>query len=325
MVYISTDNAFGLGGEILRPFRAPGADRSTRDSELRLAGRYTTNNRGKIEFVATVFFGNGRWHLKSRFTHDTLGQRFWGIGPDTPSSNEERFRPKDSRFYAELLRTVFPRMQIGVRGERQHYKYIETEEGGLLDTQPYPGIGADNVLGFGLVAEWDSRDSIYSPSRGHYIQGFALFFSEETGSDYTFNNYYLDARRYFAVRGGDGVLALQGFLFATTGEPPIWRLAQMGGRAHSRGYRRGRYVDRTLLALQAEWRQSVLWRLGVVGFAGLADVAYEFADLRLKTMRPTVGGGLRLRVADRRDISARADVAFGGDTPRFYFSIGHAF
>jgi len=99
----------------------------------------------------------------------------------------------------------------------------------------------------------------------------------------------------------------------------------MGGRSHSRGYDRGRYRDHVLIAFQAEHRFDVWRRFGLVGFAGLADVAPRIEAMKFEHMRPTIGGGLRFRVGSlEKHVNARLDVAFGEDF-RLYFKLGEAF
>ena len=69
-----------------------------------------------------------------------------------------------------------------------------------------------------------------------------------------------------------------------------------------------------------------LWRrVGVVGFAGVGDVAPEPADLRFRHLRPTLGGGLRWLLAKDGHVNARLDVAVGQSSVRAYFGLDEAF
>ena len=323
-VHYSSENEFGLSLEAVRPFRTPMQSSVSADSEIRVLGRMHTTGNATAEAVATIFFGEGAWSLKSRIEYESLARRFWGVGADTPDAAEEVYRPQNVLTYVELFRRVFDRLRVGARMEWQDYRYLEIEDGGLLDTRDYPGLCCDNATGGGLVWEWDGRDNVYSPTRGIYAQGFALFFSEDLNGDYAFRNVHFDVRSYHDLGGGN-VLALQVFTYALFGDAPIWRYAAVGGRAHSRGYRRGRYLDRRMAAVQAEWRFPLVGRLDGVAFGGLANADEYYNDFKFERMRPTLGGGLRLPLNQRRDVTVRADLAFGESSMRGYLAFGHAF
>jgi hypothetical protein len=78
-----------------------------------------------------------------------------------------------------------------------------------------------------------------------------------------------------------------------------------------------------MAAAQLEYRTPVWWRVGLVGFAGIAEVAPIVSDLRLEHTRPTVGGGARFLLG-RNWGHARFDIAYG-DQFRFYFRLDEAF
>ena len=290
--YNSRDH-FGLSLEAIRPFRTALQSGLSNDSEFRLSGRLHSTGNGSAEATALVFFGDGAWSLKANVEYRSLIERFWGIGPDTPSTNEELYRPQDVMTYVELFHRVFDGFRLGARVEWNDYRYVDVEDGGLLDTREYPGLCCDNATGAGLVLEFDRRDNVYAPRSGFYAQGFFLAFSEDLRGDYGFQNFHLDLRSYHDLGGGN-VLALQAFSYALFGDAPIWRYAAVGGRGHSRGYQRGRYLERRMAAFQAEWRRPIVGRLDGVLFGGLANVARRYNFFKFSNMRPTLGGGLRL-------------------------------
>jgi hypothetical protein len=321
-LYYSSETSLGVGGELLRPFRLDD-DRSL-ESEIALRGRYTLKNQALLELRSDLFWGHGDWSLTAKLGYDALALRFWGVGPDTPAEDEEVYRPQRLLAYVELSRVVFEELRLGVRLETENFQLLDRKPQGILDVSPPRGARNSTVTGAGLLFVRDTREPRRSPHRGALIQGFALWFDEEFGSEFDFNNYNFEYRRYYSVRGNH-VLATQLFLYSARGAPPFWRLAALGGRHHTRGYRKARYLDHILMAFQLEYRTPFWWRVGSVAFAGLGDVADEFHAFQLETMRPTVGGGLRAKITQREDILLRADVAVGQGSLRFYFSLGQAF
>jgi Omp85 superfamily domain len=320
----SSDNDLGVGFELLRPFRFPGSSPTEPDAEIRLDGRVTQNGHVRASARGTVHFDGGDWVLRSRIRFENLYRRFWGIGGDTPSEDEELFRPHNTFLYVEVIGRVAEHLRVGLRGEYQDYRYAEVESGGLLDTMAYVGLERDNVLGGGLVVDYDTRDDRYEPRHGIYAQAFALFFADDVGSDFTFNNYNIDIRGFVPL-GESQVLALQAFGWTAEGNAPIWRFAELGGRSHSRGYRHARYIDKSLAATQIEWRVPLQWRVSGALFGGVAVVGPRASALRADLLRPTTGVGLRWKLFEDRDVVLRADVAFGQDSARAFMTFGQAF
>ena len=109
------------------------------------------------------------------------------------------------------------------------------------------------------------------------------------------------------------------------GDVPFFRLAQLGGHTHSRGYKKARYRDQVLAAFQGEYRCPIYRRLGFTTFAGAAVVAPQLAEIKAKHLRPTVGMGLQFRTESLNGIVARADIAFGQEDVRFDLSLDEAF
>lgn len=324
-VTYSDRRGLGLGGDAVYPFRWPGTSGEVPGSELALQGRVTLEGQTELDMSAELH-PLRHYGLRARVAHETLVEHYYGVGPDAPASAEEVYRPGDSHVYVELFRDVRADFRLGWRFEVERVELLETEPGGSLGSGETRGSrGGEVAVGTGLVLDWDRRDSRHFPRRGFYLQSFALFFDEEFGSDFDFNNYHLDVRGYLPA-GERQVLAFQAFTYAAKGQPPFWHLAELGGRPHSRGYRRGRYRDRVFVAGQVEYRTPLVWKLGLAAFVGVADLASDLERLEARYLRASFGGGPRFFVGGPgSEVTVRFDVGFGGEVPRYYFSLGEAF
>jgi outer membrane protein assembly factor BamA len=172
---------------------------------------------------------------------------------------------------------------------------------------------------------YDSRDSIFFPTTGSFHQLSALGFGRGLGSDYTFGRFCLDARRYLRF-SASRVLALQSHILVQTGEPPFWRMGLLGGEDGLRGYYLGRYRDKDMIYVQAEYRWvPVVWRLGLAGFAGLGEVADRLGGFRLGALKYSYGLGLRFVFSSAQRLNLRLDYAFGDDSSGVYFTAAEAF
>jgi outer membrane protein assembly factor BamA len=305
-------------------FDWPGSESSRRSSDIKLKGRITSKGQGEAESTLRLRWGDGKYYIKSRVNVNTLALRFYGIGPNTPSSNEEIYHPQRVLAYFEIFRNLFLDLKAGLRYEFDYFKFLDYDKNGILATESIRNTTNKKIFGGGVLLDWDTRDRKYSPTSGSHHQFFALFFDDKLGSEINFNNYNIDLRNYFSLGAGH-VLATQFFIYIANGDPPFWRLAALGGRAHTRGYRRGRYLESCLLAFQGEYRLPVLWRLGLVGFAGLGDVAPSIRKLQFEHMRPSFGAGIRFALGSPDKVRARFDVGLGGDSVRFYVSFDEAF
>mgnify|MGYP001596689485 CR=1 FL=1 len=144
------------------------------------------------------------------------------------------------------------------------------------------------------------------------------------GSDYSFSRFKLDLRKYLPA-GVNGVLAIQAYMLSTGGNVPFYKLALLGGDTLLRAYYKGRFRDKGLLLAQAEYRTLITKRIGVAGFAGLADVFPGFGDFNAGKIKFSVGSGLRYVLNKRDGTTVRLDLAWGQATFGLYLTAQEAF
>lgn len=165
---------------------------------------------------------------------------------------------------------------------------------------------------------------VLTPRKGVFFQLAADTYGAMTGSDFTFTSLKLDCRKYFLV-ASDQVLALQAYIRSTAGEVPFHQLAFLGGESLMRGYYKGRFRDKDILAVQAEYRVFVTKTISVAGCAGLADVFPAFAEFKLKTIKYAVGTGVRYMVNKHEGTNLRLDMAWGKASFGLYVTAQEAF
>jgi len=324
--YYSGLDGFGAGLDLSRPFTVPVlTDYLGTDIEFSASGRVYEQLHGQLEIRTEATIGEGRWNPRAVLQSSTRLREFWGVGSDVPDINKELFRPRDLRMYLELLRR-FGRLGVGFRVEWQDYQYLETESGGLLESGEFSGVsaGGKTVFGYGLTFDLDHRNDLYNPSAGWWFQGYVMSFGHFDDGGADFGNMYLDGRAYWGVTSDD-VLAFQAFFFGVQDSAPVWRLASLGGREHSRGYSRNRYLEKRMAALQVEWRRPLFWRLHMQLFTGTAVVTARWKKMQLKDQRPTFGAGLSVQVPEVSSVALRGDLATGGGSVHGTLSIGYAF
>jgi hypothetical protein len=74
-----------------------------------------------------------------------------------------------------------------------------------------------------------------------------------------------------------------------------------------RGFYGGRFTDKCLVASQAEVRQFLFWRFGVVAFGAMGEVGPTTRDFYFPDMHYTYGGGLRIALSQVEKLNLRID------------------
>ena len=306
-------------------FHASNSKITSRPSMLTPSIVYTQNKQFIIELPLDLYWRNGTYHLEGYMNYKKFPDKFYGIGNHTSEDDEENYTPKSVTFQMNLQKKVSSRLNIGVQYEFEHTKIIEVEENGLLVHGDIAGSKGGMVSGAGLLVNRDTRDNIFYPSSGSFYQLSASLFSSSLGSDYDFNRFTLDLRQYFPLFSSQ-VLACQGYINIITGDPPFQMLSLFGGRERMRGYFEGRYRDKNMMAFQIEYRiMPVLWRFGLVVFAGFGDVSDKMENFELRNFKYSVGGGIRYLFIREEKINVRLDFGHGKNSSGIYITIGEAF
>lgn len=302
-------------------------DSTTRTSNIKNVTFYTLRNQLIFASDGTVYFPNERFifHMLLSFSH--FPDRFWGLGNETPSSNQENYSITQYNIYPQLLRKIFSDFYLGISYEYQNvYKFEYNKDGSsLFDTENITGKNGGKISGAGFLVTWDSRNNAFSPSKGLYIQYYDGFYRDYIGSDFNFDLRHLDIRTYFSLRK-DRVLAFQFNLVSTSGNTPIRDLASIGSSSYMRGYYDGRYTDYNMVALQTELRVPVSGRWGFTTFAGIGRVGSSLQEaFTLEHIKPSIGIGLRYSLRPKEKLNIRVDAGFGKESEGTYVNIGEAF
>jgi len=314
--------AFGVVGNMV--FRLGNANGDGRPSTLSPIFIYTQNKQYRFQLNADVYFKRDDYHLLADMKFLRYPDKFFGIGNANTESMEEDFTADTFAVSLSFLKKVAPHTNIGLDFDYSNMDVSEYEAGKQLAGGKIPGSRGCRLSGLGLQVDVDSRDNVFFPSRGVWFKLSAQFNSPVLGSACEFQTYRLDMRKYFSLFSTH-VLAIQALFQAQYGDVPFHKLSRLGGQYVMRGYFDGRFRDRDLLALQAEYRLPLFWRLGAVGFVGLGQVAPVFRDFRLDSLKKTMGLGLRYRFNNEENMCLRFDIGFGQDSSGFYFSVFEAF
>jgi len=201
---------------------------------------------------------------------------------------------------------------------------VDTRLRVTLPQSPFldPSLKLD-IGAYVIPIEFDSRDHEQFPREGWLINGRAMIYRDSAGSDFETETFKLSAN-YYRPMGEQNVLALRAYMRATNDGAPFFVLSTFGGSTDLRGYPSGRYRDRMMYALQAEYRWQFSDRWIFTGFAGFGEVAANISDFG-DNFLPAAGIGGRFVLSKKHRVGLSADIAVGDDGTEFYFGVGEAF
>jgi hypothetical protein len=261
----------------------------------------------------------GRLQTLAGLLYASVNLDFYGVGEDT-ALEDTPLRYALEPFGGAVqgkYRLSNPRLWVGLS-----YALVETRvlfeapEG----TPGLPDFDRDSDVG-GLTPSFtfDTRDNIFTPTRGTFVEASLGYFDDWLGSDDEFerarilamhfwplpHRLYLGARLDTAAAFGDAPFYLEPFV-SLRGAPVL------------------RYQGETIAQLEAELRWQFYKRLSVVGFAGAGQAWNGFAHQDDSQSVGTGGAGFRYELAREYGIHAGVDVAFGPDGTAYYLQIGSA-
>jgi hypothetical protein len=320
----SPETSWGFGLASAYFFKAKLDDKDIRTSDVNLVSLYTLKKQLLIVIGSTVYFPKENYIFRWQSSYSYYPDKFWGIGNQTPFSAEEKYSIKQFFFNPQFLTRLYKKLYIGGNAEYQSVNDFTYTPGGVFDTQQIVGREGGIASGLGFLVTLDSRNNAYSPSKGGFIEFNLTRFDNRFGSNFDFTYYSLELKKFYRI-GVNRVLAVQVYGKVNAGEVPIRNLSMLGGSEMMRGFYKGRYSDKNMFTSQAEVRQYLFWRIGVVAFAGTGQVSNDLHQLGWDRMHFSYGGGLRLMVQEKEKLNLRIDYGVGEGRSGVYVILKEAF
>lgn len=295
----SPDTRLMFGGFLLRQFKPTHAGEETRPSNIQLTATYTLNQQINLSSSYTVLYPNERWMWKGEIGFKKFPKSYWGVGPSTLEEDELKVNYQMIKLKQTILKRIAENTYLGPQLRFSHMYKVSFKD---LNDQPIapPDVtgteGSTNV-GLGIVFNWDKRDNILTPTQNHYLELSTLFYSSLFQSEYGFQSYKIDARKYFSLKeSGKEVLAFQALMLFTSGDVPFEEMGMVGGEIIMRGYFEGRYRDKNSIQAQMEYRRLISGRFAAVAFGAVGNVMPRLRDLKTDSTKWTLGAGLRYKL-----------------------------
>ena len=321
-----TNFAFGIGAKYL--FKFSGSGEETRVSNMPITFQYTLNSQYFLYSGFEIFTNQEKWVIEGNFLFQNYPRLYYGIGNSTPESAEEVYDYNQLLIEPIFLKQAFIKHLFVGAGIRYNHIYnTDFEEDGLIATEQLDGFDGSTSVGVEAAALYDSRDVILNASSGWYLEFTHGEYGKFLGGTNSFHLTRIDLRHFLKVsKKNNDVLGFQFVGRTVRNNQPFSEFSFLGSSEIMRGYREGRFVDRDLVAAQAEYRKTFKdSRVGAVAFLGTGNVFNNIDEFQFSSLKPNYGVGLRYKLDKTENLNIRVDWGFGRGTNEIYLGIAEAF
>lgn len=285
----------------------------TRPSYIYGAISYSQLGQFQSDLQWQVFTPENKWFLKGQIGFINFYDRFWGIGNETPESNLSEYNFNRTRVQLRAIKQVKKGIYVGAQWHSDWYTNVDwfnVKEGVALET--VPGTGDNRLIGLGPVLVYDTRDNPYAAYKGWYAEFTSTFFVSALGSQFAFQKIQADVRKFVPLGNKPGhLIGLQTVWNLNIGnEIPFREMGRLGSPMIMRGFFNGRFKDRHMGEVQAEYRFPVLGIFSGAAFLSTGRVAATPGELFQGKYHLSYGVGPRVMVNKKQRVSIRLDVAF---------------
>ncbi|MBQ9076912.1 MAG: BamA/TamA family outer membrane protein [Muribaculaceae bacterium] len=316
---------FGIGAAATGLYRIDRNDTLPNPSDFFISLNASFNKFYVLTFKGNNLFPDNRSRLSYKLELYRKNLDFWGINSEETARNaKSKYNRRQIDLQAEYIYRVNRRFYTGfqIRSNYTDARDVRNPEYLLNERSQY------YVTGVGLSFEYDTRDNLVTPTRGVHLAYKPMVFPKGLGSaPSTFYSHTLIANSYIRLWKG-AILALDWYAKLNSERTP-WTMREMlaSDGIRMRGYYMGSTMDNSQIASQAELRQHLWKRLGIVIWGGGATVFSSIKDLHKYDIKPEWlhNFGVGLRFEFKHNVNARIDYGFGQGTSGIVFAIGEAF
>ena len=314
---------------LLSFYTAP-SDTLQRNSTFFTTLAYSQLGQSRIHLRPNIWTRGNRWHLLLDLSYQNADYKFFGIGNHTRLSSEELLRNIITQADFEADHLLAPHIYGGISLIYQGFRNFSTGGNGIFENSALKQQNNGYALFSGANFIFDTRDNQNYTRHGHYFRLNADFSPGFLSSAGVMEQLNIESRDFWSLNK-NMVLGLNILFNSNTGKSvPFYFLNQLGSDQMMRGYYKGRFRDRDLLASQLEYRWLFCPRLGLAVFGGEGQV---FGNTRfaVSEFKPNYGFGGRYIFDLKSNLTIRIDYGRGlqpeGEKTisGVYLSLGEAF
>ncbi len=316
------ESGFYVDGGVVTVFKTDRKDSTLRLSNLYVFGLYSQLHQYRFSTGGDIFTKNEKYYLNGWFYYSYLPELYFGTGNNVAPGNKEFISYRLWYMNPNVLRNVYKKWFVGLTYNYENLFSMKFPKYGIADMNKPKGLDSYTISAPGLRVRHDSRDNILSSRKGLYVDVYYSLFKPAFGSDYNFEQFSFDARKFINLTPKKyNILGFNFVIKDSRGNVPFRYLSNISAR----GYHPNMYRDHSLISLQGEYRFCI-WRwFGASLFGGASEVSSSFAQLNLKNIRENYGGGFRFRIFKKNNMYMRIEYGMSSNTSNYYISFYDAF
>ncbi len=288
---------------------------------VKISGIYTLKNQFMGVFRTDFYPVNEKILTTLFLAANKSPEVFFGIGDSNNDKNKENYLKQDVKFKAFLGFEINDRVYLGPAFDLWKMEVKKKKPGSMLENDNIEGSKGLEKYGLGIRLLADKREGTFYPTNGFLTEIKML----EYGPSNSFINIFIDHRHYFNIFK-EHVLAFQFIYNINAGTVPFQMMASLGGEEMLRGYYKGSYLDKCMVAGQVEYRFPIYWRFEATAFFATGNVAPKPLSYNPENTAFAGGVGMRIMLDRREKIPVRFDVAVNREGMfSYYLSIMQAF
>lgn len=295
-------------------------------SSSMLFGMYTGNKSFLGLAVQKFYFNEDKWRAK---IVGGTGTFFFQYLQGLPVGNVGRFKENgiwidfdtQATFgLAELQRQVFDNFYMGFEFLASHA--VTTYDLPFGDLKP---TTTADINSLGYTFQYDNRDNVNFPVKGIFANFKNRFMRDWLGATENYDNYELTFNHFWDIKKNNkSILVSRVYANIASGDVPFQGQNVIGGD-DLRGYSKGEFRGNQVYAVQAELRQNIYKKFGMIGFLGVGSAVDEISDIPDSELLPSIGVGVRYLMIAKEKINVGVDVGVGKNDWSLTFRIGEAF
>jgi hypothetical protein len=320
---VITEPAIGYGGGVagmfLRPRREAGSEGWARP-DISAVGAFATENGTQGAFAADFTrWMDGRLRTLVGAGTGQVNLDFYGLGADRASIDQKvRYSLEFSGGVAQVNWQLAPKSPwaVGLR-----YVYADVDPKLRQDAVP-PGLAEQariKVSAPTAILEYDTRDNLFTPTRGVYAESSFLAARESLGSSDDFERFQQILMGWLPLANRITVGGRMNYARSSNGTPFFLRpFVQL------RGVPAMRFQGDSVGSAEVEGRWQFAERWSGVAFAGAGSARTRRDEFAATENVGSGGLGFRYRLARKFGMDVGMDVARSPGTTAVYLVVGNA-
>jgi hypothetical protein len=250
------------------------------------------------------YWNQDRIRYMGAVVRTSLNMSFYGSGIIESLAENPTNLNLDAWLVAQQIK-----FRIGTSGFFLGGRYLFLKSNNTFDTSidipEFQGVELPAQLSEAtLVTNYDTRNNVFSPSKGFFIELTGTYSDEWMGGDALYGRISSTVIGYFPVNKKLSV-GLRHQSNYSLGEVPFWArpIVQLRGAPVTK------YQNRNTMLMEAEVDWNLYKRWSLVGFTGMGNAFYDFASYDQGNSVSTLGTGFRYLLMRKLGLQMGMDFA----------------